>query len=260
MPKATTSPAYLMYPSDILSSGRVSALEPLEELWYRRAIDLGWPNGGMPADAMEFAGWVGRGCTVEAAEKIISKFYKPKPRDPSKVVNRRQEKERKAFAEKTRKNSESGLKAAKARWEKDKRVRLELETQNKTSKNEMAVIDDKQTTSADAVALRNDAIPIPISISISNDDLKRLIDACVRANATLDERLVEVAVIETLMRRKTSGSDDRPINSIRYFDDEIRHLSKRSSDLTSATIDTMLAVRRSQIPKLLGAEQEAAVC
>ena len=35
-------------------------LEPLEELWYRRALDLGWLNEGMPADAVSFAAAVER--------------------------------------------------------------------------------------------------------------------------------------------------------------------------------------------------------
>lgn len=110
------SPAYLMYPDDILSSGRVASLRPLEELWYRRAIDLGWKNGGMPSDPKDFAGWVGRGCTVESATKIIAKFYVPHKKDPSLIVNERQEKERKLFLRKRKQKSEAGKRGMAKRW------------------------------------------------------------------------------------------------------------------------------------------------
>src|SRR5687768_13819849 len=103
-----TSPAYLWYPNDVLSSGRVNALNPLEELWYRRALDHGWMNGGMPSDPAEFAGWVGRGCTSAAAAKIIERFFVPHKKDPTKVLNPRQEKERKLFQQKRKQKSEAG--------------------------------------------------------------------------------------------------------------------------------------------------------
>lgn len=130
-----------MYPDDILSSGRVSALEPLEELWYRRAIDLGWKNGGMPADPDEFAGWVGRGCTADAAAKIIKKLYVPHKKDATKVVNERQEIERKKFLKKRKQKSDAGKQGMANRW--------------------------KQKGKDDNSVITEDNIPIPISIPIS---------------------------------------------------------------------------------------------
>lgn len=141
MAKQIDSPAYLMYPDDILSSGRVSALEPLEELWYRRAIDLGWKNGGMPADPDEFAGWVGRGCTADAATKIIKKLYVPHKKDATKVVNERQEIERKKFLKKRKQKSDAGKQGMANRW--------------------------KQKGKDDNSVITEDNIPIPISIPIS---------------------------------------------------------------------------------------------
>lgn len=145
------SPAYLMYPSDILSSGRVAALKPLEELWYRRALDLGWEHDGMPADATEFAGWVGRGCTVVGAEKIIAKFYEPHKRDADKVVNQRQEKERTNLRKSRQKKSEGGRKGMENRWKRDKQT---------TSDDNIVITKN--------IASNNISIPIPIPISLSN--------------------------------------------------------------------------------------------
>lgn len=145
MAKTDTSPAYLMYPGDILSSGRVSALKPLEELWYRRAMDFGWEHNGMPADPAEFAGWIGRGCTVKAAEKLIAIFYVPKRKDPSKVVNPRQEKERKLFEKKRKQKSEAGKRGMAKRW--------------------------KDKASDDNSVITEDNIPIPIS-NTKKEELK----------------------------------------------------------------------------------------
>lgn len=140
------SPALLWYPNDILSSGRVNALSPLEELWYRRALDHCWMSDGMPADPQEFAGWVGRGCTVEAAEKIIARFFHPHKKDPSKVVNNRQEKERKLLQQKRKQKSEAGKRGMASRW--------------------------KQKSNVDNSVITEDNISIPISTSISKKEIR----------------------------------------------------------------------------------------
>lgn len=110
------SPAYLWYPKDALSSGRIAALSPLEELWYRRALDQSWLHDGLPSDPAEFAGWVGRGCTVEAAQKLIEKFFRLKKKDGLKVVQERQEKERKILQQKRQQKSNAGKQGMANRW------------------------------------------------------------------------------------------------------------------------------------------------
>lgn len=220
-----SSPAYLMYPDDILSSGRVAALEPLEELWYRRAIDLGWKPGGMPANVKEFAGWVGRGCTVAAARKIMKKFYKPHKKDKTLVVNDRQEIERKKFFKKQKQKSEAGKKGMASRW--------------------------KQKGKGDNTVITEDNIPIPIPIPISSLDLKRLIERTREENSDADPRIVEIAVIETLLNR--NGSTE-PIHSIKYFTPAVERLCSKSGGLGAATIDVVLKRRREQILKPTGME------
>lgn len=113
-------PAYLWYPKDVLSSGRVAALSDMEELWYRRALDQSWLGDGIPADPEGFAGWVGRGCTIDAAKKIIKQFFVPHKKDPSKVVNVRQEKERTNLKQKSKVRSEAGRRSGvKRRKQRD---------------------------------------------------------------------------------------------------------------------------------------------
>lgn len=158
---STQSPALLWYPNDILSSGRVNALEPLEELWYRRALDHCWTSDGMPADPKEFAGWVGRGCTVESAEKIIARFFKPHKKDPSKVVNNRQEKERKILQQKRKQKSDAGKRGMAKRWKQkgntdnsvitEDNISISISTSNKE--------EEKETTPLASKARKGTRIP-----------------------------------------------------------------------------------------------------
>jgi hypothetical protein len=112
--------AYLMYPARILLSGRVKSLTPLEELWFRRALDFGWLDGGMPSDPQEFADMIERGCTVESATKIIGRFYTPHPKNATRVVNAQQEIERKKLKRKLKQRSEAGrISGQKRREAKD---------------------------------------------------------------------------------------------------------------------------------------------
>jgi len=97
------------------------------------------------------------------------------------------------------------------------------------------------------------------SLHSSEDDLKRLIDACVRANVGLDARLVEIAVLETLVTWRRGEA--RPIRSAAYFQDEIVHNCSRVGQLergevkgipaSKHPVDTRLGMRRHQAARLL---------
>lgn len=89
------------------------------------------------------------------------------------------------------------------------------------------------------------------STSSSTSDLKRLIDACVREHASFDARLVEIAVIETMMRRKGSANEAKSIKSARYFDEEIKQMcsKKGGGALGDRAVDALLHRRRDQIAR-----------
>lgn len=175
----------------------------------------------MPADPVEFAGWVGRKCTAAAAEKIISKFYKPHKRDASKVVNPRQEQERTLFNKKVKQKSEAGKRGMASRW--------------------------KQRGNGHNSVITEHNIPIPIPIPISNldlkKDLKRLIEMAIVENSKKDKRLVEIGVIQTMLQRNGSTA---PINSIAYFTPEIEKACSAGLK-TDRAINAMLRRRREQI-------------
>lgn len=146
------SPAYLWYPKDILSSGRVSALSDLEELWYRRALDHSWLAEGLPSDPTEFAGWVGRGCTPESAAKLIERFFFEHKKDASKVVNERQEEERTKLKKKSAERAKAGIASGRKRREINKLGDEQMFNKNGTKSN----------------------IPIPIPILPSEENIKSL--------------------------------------------------------------------------------------
>lgn len=220
--RMTNSPAYLWYPKDIISSGRVAALSALEELWYRRALDQSWLHEGLPRNPAEFAGWVGRECTVAAARKIIRKFFEPYKKDPTKVVNPRQEEERRKFVKKSKERSKAGIESGRKRRERSQLEAEQLLNKPGTKSN----------------------IPIPISFPISSSDFKRLIEELARVNPGRDERLIEIAVIQTLVNRNGAAE---PIKSFSYFTPEIERVS--AAPVGSQTLDVVLQSRRKQFEK-----------
>jgi hypothetical protein len=91
-----------------------------------------------------------------------------------------------------------------------------------------------------------------LSSSSSSTSLKRLIAACVREHAGVDARLVEIAVLETLIRRKGSANENQPIKSAKYFSEEIVKLNANAGKggkmpMGDQAIDVMLKRRREQV-------------
>lgn len=121
--------AYLWKPSAIMNSPRVERLSPLEELWYRRALDRSFDDEGLPADPSAAAIRIGRKCTPQAARKILEIFYVAKPRDPSKMINPVQEIERKNAIKALKRFSDAGKISGRKRREK-KQLTLEQRSNN----------------------------------------------------------------------------------------------------------------------------------
>lgn len=159
MPKRmTNSPAYLWYPNDVLSSGRVEELTATEECWYRRALDRSWMDEGIPSDPERLAKRVGKKCTAKAAKMILDTFFVPHKKDVNKMVNPRQEKERRKLSEKLKQKSDAGKKGMAKRWKRDKQ----------TGSDDNTVIIPLITE-----GITDDNISISISSSISKEEEKK---------------------------------------------------------------------------------------
>ena len=108
------SPAYQLYPKDILTSQRVALMSLAEEGAYRRALDLCWLEGSLPNDAKLLSRLIGKGCTLSQAKIVLTMFIVC-PDNKDRIINERQEVERVKQAEWRRKSSEAGKKSAAKR-------------------------------------------------------------------------------------------------------------------------------------------------
>lgn len=148
------APAYLWYPKDILTSIRVAALSDMGELWYRRALDYCWLHEQLPADPLELAKIVGRGCTVKGAKEILHMFERNK-KDSTKLIHDRHEQERKKYAKNRRQKAKAGRASAAKRREEKQLVEQQKQTGTPTH---------VEQPSTDVATESN--IPIPISFPI----------------------------------------------------------------------------------------------
>lgn len=87
--------------------------------------------------------------------------------------------------------------------------------------------------------------PFPSSFSLS--DFKRLRDWAISENSKLDGRLVEIALIQTLINRNGSASESSSINSGKYFEPEIKKICNKSNGISVKTIGALLERRRVQL-------------
>lgn len=136
------SPALQWYPRDILSSARVAALEDLEELWYRRALDYCWLNVTLPNDPAKLAKMVGRNCTVEGAKAILELFQVCK-KDSTKVEHDRHKAERKKQSNNRRQCSEAGKKSAESK--RLKKLEAQKEVNGRSTDVQPAPLDSVAT-------------------------------------------------------------------------------------------------------------------
>lgn len=111
------SPAYRWYPRDVLGSVKVAAMSAAQECWYRRALDFSWLNIGIPSDPKKLARVIGKGCTIQGAEIVLTMFVKTA--DPNLMVSERQEFERQKQKEWSDKSAEGGRKSRPSKSSQD---------------------------------------------------------------------------------------------------------------------------------------------
>lgn len=109
------SPAFQFYPNDWLSSPAIMLMTPAEEGAYIRLLSICWMNNGLPDDDKELEELSRLGKEWEkSAKKIRSCFVKRR----GKLINKRQEKERKKQRIWSQKSRQGGISSAKSRKDK----------------------------------------------------------------------------------------------------------------------------------------------
>jgi uncharacterized protein YdaU (DUF1376 family) len=122
MPKPifTGRPWYPLYVRSMLDSERVENLTLAEEGAYRRALDIEWWEGSLPADPKRLAEKIGKDCTVEIAKNILQ-FFSAQRRKPNRIVNSTLENIRRKQSAINRQQTDRAKHAADQRWRKHKK-------------------------------------------------------------------------------------------------------------------------------------------
>lgn len=210
------------------ASDKVALMSLAEEGAYHRVIRLAWKYKSLSSDPVVLAAKIGKRCTPKIAEKVLTTFVVDPERPLTHVIHPVVEEIREEQYQKY-KNRVKGGKAAHGNNGKQK------------------------TSSISPAELEQCPSITPIESDLKNKDLiKRLIATCVREHSELDARLVEIAVLETLIRRKGSANEHEPIKSPKYFNEEIVKLNVNAGKsgkmpMGDKAIDVLLKRRRDQV-------------
>lgn len=240
------SPAFQFYPGDYLSDKNTIPMTAEENGAYCLLMWVCWDQDGLADDMDELAD-IAR-LSNERFEPIWKRRIKKCfvwDEKKNRFFHPRLLKEIKKQKEWKKKNSDIGKLGAAKRWGKT------------TSDDAEALPTHTEALPTDAslsLSLSLSSSPFPISFPISDFDLKRLIDEAARKNSNQDPRLVEIAVIQTLMNR--NGSKDK-IKSLEYFSPEIKDVCTKST-VGDGMVDAILQRRREQIRKVCSEYKEAA--
>lgn len=112
--KAARAPAFQFYPSDYLSSQRVSLMTLEEEGAYIRLLCYCWQSGAIPSDPEKIARLIGKGASTTLATTLATMFQ-PHASDPALLVNDRLDQERAKQQQWREKSASGGRKSAETR-------------------------------------------------------------------------------------------------------------------------------------------------
>lgn len=107
-------PYFRWYPADAEGDDFYAGLTDAEGWTYTRLLNRSWMNDGIPADLNEMARVLGK--TRGYLDRVwmkLSRRWEPSPRDPSKLINPRQEIERKIAIRTSENNKRDGNANAK---------------------------------------------------------------------------------------------------------------------------------------------------
>ncbi len=121
---ANKSPAFQFYPADFLSDSKVILMSNEAVGCYIKLICHGWLEGSIPSDTEGIAKLCF--CHSEKMATLweeIKPCYITHPKDPTKLIHPRLEKERKKQDKNRKDRVSAGKKGAKVRWEPDSKAK-----------------------------------------------------------------------------------------------------------------------------------------
>lgn len=217
-----TAPWFPYYFERFEGSDRVAAMSLAEEGAYHRTIRILWKYGSVPSDPKLLAAKIQKRCTEKIAAVVLG-MLEPVEGNPRRMMHPTVEEIR--IEQQTKYlNRVKGGKAASEKRDKQKTssispAQLELSSSISPAHNQ-----------------------IQIQNQIKESDFKRLIERVREDFPKLDERIIEIGMLYTLLQR--NGTDE-PIRSTKYFHPEIKKVA--SSNLGEKAVQALLDTRRKQL-------------
>lgn len=114
------SPAYQWYPTDALTDARYAELTYEERGVFHALLDYAWLNDGLPTEPERLARLLRLSqADFDRVWVSVSRCFRPRVGDPSRLVNGRQEREREAQAEYSAKMRDNAAKTNATRTPRD---------------------------------------------------------------------------------------------------------------------------------------------
>lgn len=223
-------------------SARVAAMSLAEDGGYHKAIRIAWKYGSVPSDPKLLAAMIQKKCTEKMAAKILTMF-EPMPGVPSRSIHPTVEEIRADQERKYLNRVKGGKASAVSRGNKDTSSITEEHSNSKRD------LDSERERD-----LERDLFP----------ETDSCVPACVRdgvrqsvaAYPDVDPKLVEIAVIKTLITHRNSPNAKPIKNLARYCREEIEDMVLNAKKLGSKAINAMLFSHRKKAEKYLAAAEE----
>lgn len=216
-------------------SDRVAAMSLAVEGAYHRAIRHAWRFGSVPSDPKMLAARIQKGCTIPIAKQVLEMFEEM-PGVPSRAIHPTIEEIRAEQRDKFLSSRKKGLAGAEARWGKRDDASPAAEKPEKDAWAIAQPMPDKEERH-ETGDKEKESFP----------EIDSYVQACVREFSDADPHLVEIAVLESVIRRKGSLQEGKPIRSPKaYFRGEIEAMVQNGKKLSARSIEVLLRRRREQ--------------
>lgn len=222
-------------------SARVAVMSLAEEGGYHKAIRIAWKYGSVPSDPKLLAAMIQKKCTEKMAANILTMF-EPMQGVPSRCIHPTVEEIRSDQERKYLNRVKGGKASAVSRGNKGTSSITEEHSNSKRDLDSERERDLEQE-------------PFPETDSCVPACVRDVVRKCVEAYAETDPRLVEIAVVKTLITHRNSPNA-KPIKNITaYCREEVEGLVvDAGTKLTSKTVDAMLFSHRKKAEKYLAVD------
>ncbi len=218
------SPAFQFYPADFLSGSKVILMSNEAVGCYIKLICHGWLEGAIPSDINAIA----RLCFCHSEKMAtlweeIKPCYTTHPKDATKLIHPRLEKERKKQGENKKKLTSAGKRGAKARWQShtDRKETALAKNGSSTSSSSSTSTSVKKTPAKKAVVKKEGGTDTAKAVIAWANEYKKQIGEIPDIAPARDHSIIKVLVenhgLERVLRKIPYHISERKLLSIPGF-------------------------------------------